>query len=54
MEYIVIIYTEPKESTKSTSYRVNEKDMWDWLDRAKEENLKIAIHKLGECVLDWS
>lgn len=28
--------------------------VWDVLDRARASRLKVAIHAIGECLLDWS
>ena len=55
MDYIVIDYTKyGYEADKVKIYRVNEKELFEWLDRAKDQELLISVYKLGECILDWS
>ena len=49
-EYLIIDYTSG--SMKYTL--VYEKDLWNILDKAKNNELKIAVYKVGDCVLDWS
>ena len=33
---------------------VSERDIFKYITQAKENNWKIVISEIGECVIDWS
>lgn len=50
-EYLIKVFDDGEMTETHVVY---ERDLWEWLDRAKHQGIKIAVHKLGDCVIDWS
>ena len=50
-EYVVKKYMNPGDPE---IVAVTEEQLWEILQEAKDGGLKIAVYKLGNCVLDWS
>ena len=51
MKYLVIEYTEEK---KAVYHLIERAELWIWLDRAKRDDVKIAVYEAGACIIDWS
>jgi hypothetical protein len=60
--YLLIEYVNPKELGKSVAKALidefphilhNEKEVWQWLNKAKTEGISIKLYKLGDCLVNW-
>lgn len=65
-EYLIKEYTEGFDASRGDKptlhiatrsnaiFLGDESNLFYWLDKAKEEGVKISIYPLGICLLDWS
>lgn len=51
-EYVVKTY-KGKDTEENTKIFFDN-EVWEYIDTAYQEGLKIAVFELGECLLDWS
>ncbi len=57
MEYLILDYSDGKKDGKNKPELevVNEKELWEKVHLAYEDDeIKISVYKIGECVIDFS
>lgn len=56
LDYVIFDYTDAKEENFSdrTILVMSYAKMFEFVQEAKEENRKISVYELGDCLLDWS
>lgn len=53
MEFLIYDYTDCEDDPRIRV--VDAKELFDILDKArKDDEVKIAVYAIGECLLDWS
>lgn len=52
--YLVKDWTNKTEDQEPKLSLLVEPDVWPVIDAAKQDGHKIAVYKVGDCVLDWS
>ncbi len=58
--YIIFDFSETKQDSNHILIgepkvrHVSSALIWSEIDKAKDDELKISIYKLGECLIDWS
>ena len=55
-EYIVKDWAGVKDTAKDQPgiEVISEEDIFRVISNAKDNDLKISVHEIGDCVLDWS
>jgi hypothetical protein len=61
MQYLVIDYSlvtkedeKRQDFSKKKCYVVNEAQLFELLNKGKDNPPQIAVYKLGDCIIDWS
>lgn len=54
-KYLIYEFEKDKDSSVYTMREVNEDELFRILQKAREDqSMKIAVHRIGDCVIDWS
>ena len=52
--HIILSYMNPcPNGDPQTIFPTNEEDLFSLIDDARTRNIKIAVYRLGPCLLDW-
>ena len=57
MDYLILDYSDGTKDGKNKPKLevVNEKELWEKVQAAYEEDeIKISVYKIGECLIDFS
>lgn len=52
--YLIRDFTGKEANEEPDDSIVYEEEVFKVIEKAKEENRKIAVYVIGNCVLDWS